>query len=90
MNYYDDRHLQQAITPFIIENIKKQLTYGFTTDRCICIGGEKNFKFLTALNKEHRFFEEIIPLPHPRFFLQYRRKQKELYLQQYLAVLKRK
>ena len=36
MNYYDDRHLQQAITPFIIENIKKQLTYGFKTDRCIC------------------------------------------------------
>jgi len=90
VNYYDDRHLQQAITPFIIANIKKQLTYGFTTDRCICIGGEKNFKFLAALNKEHRFFEEIIPLPHPRFILQYRRKQKELYLQQYLAVLKKK
>ena len=90
MNYYDDRHLQQAITPFIIENIKKQLSYGFKTDRCICIGGEKNFKFLTALNKEYYFFEEIIPLPHPRFILQYRRKQKDSFVQQYLDALKRK
>jgi hypothetical protein len=87
MNYYDDRQLQQAITPFIIANIKKQLTYGFKTDFCICIGGEKNFKFLSTLNKEHKFFEEIIPLPHPRFILQYRRKQKDSYIQQYLAAL---
>jgi hypothetical protein len=90
MNYYDDRQLQQAITPFIVENIKKQLTFGFKTDRCICIGGEKNFKFLAALNKEYSFFKEIIPLSHPRFILQYRRKQKDSYIQQYLAALQGK
>jgi len=89
LNYYDDPQLQQAITPFIIENIQKQLSYGFKTDRCICIGGAKNFKFLVALNKEYRFFDEIIPLPHPRFILQYRRKQKDLYVRQYLETLSR-
>jgi hypothetical protein len=84
MNYYDDRKLQEAIRPFVIENMQKQIAMGFKKDRCICIGGEKNFKFLSALNKEYNFFEEIIPLPHPRFILQYRRKQKDAYIQQYL------
>ena len=90
LNYYDDSQLQEAITPFIIENIKKQLSFGFKTDRCICIGGEKNFKFLSALNKEYGFFKNIIPLPHPRFILQYRRKQKELFVGQYMEALKEK
>ena len=89
MNYYDDRKLQESLTPFIMDNIKKQISFGFKTDRCICIGGEKNFKFLSGLNKEYHFFEEIIPLPHPRFILQYRRKQKDLYVQQYLKALRR-
>lgn len=88
MNYYDDKKLQEAITPFVIDNINKQLSFGFTTDRCICVGGEKNFKFLAALNKEHHFFKEIIPLAHPRFILQYRRKQKDQFIQQYMDALK--
>ncbi|HEY6435617.1 MAG TPA: uracil-DNA glycosylase family protein [Ignavibacteriaceae bacterium] len=88
MNYYDDKKLQQALAPFIIENIKKQLGFGFRQDRCICIGGEKNFKFFNSLNQEYRFFKEIVPLPHPRFILQYRRKQKESYILQYLDALR--
>jgi hypothetical protein len=87
LNYYDDRQLQEAITPFIIDNIQKQLDIGFKTDRCICIGGEKNFKFFSALNTKHHFFGEIIPLPHPRFILQYRRKQKDQFVEQYLDAL---
>jgi Domain of unknown function (DUF4918) len=87
MNYYDDKKLQQAITPFVLENIQKQLAFGFKRDRCICIGGEKNFKFFQTLNKEHGFFKTIIPLPHPRFILQYRRKQKESYIRQYMETL---
>ncbi|HET6996237.1 MAG TPA: uracil-DNA glycosylase family protein [Chitinophagaceae bacterium] len=88
INYYDEKGLQQAVTPFILEQLQKQLSFEFLTDRCICIGGEKNFKFLTSLNKEHKFFKTIIPLPHPRFILQYRRKQKEKYLQEYLEALR--
>lgn len=87
INYYDDKQLQTRITPFIVSNIKKQLSFGFKTDQCICIGGEKNYKFLSMLNDEHGFFEKIIPLAHPRFILQYRRKQKETFIQQYLEAL---
>jgi len=88
LNYYDDKILQQSLVPFIAGNIKKLLSYGFKTDRCICIGGEKNFKFLASLNKDHHFFKEVVPLPHPRFILQYRRKQKDDYISQYLETLR--
>ena len=88
LNYYDDRKLQHRVTPFITESIQKQLSLGFQTDYCICIGGDKNLKFFSALNKGNKFFEEIIPLPHPRFIMQYRRKQKEKYIDQYLSTLR--
>jgi hypothetical protein len=89
LNYYDDKNLQEAITPFIISSIQKQIAMGFKTDFCICIGGDKNLKFLSAINEEHKFFNEIVPLPHPRFIMQYRRKQKEKYIQQYLLAFGR-
>lgn len=88
VNYYDDNKLMNALTPFIIASIQKQISFDFKTDRCICIGGEKNFKFLSALNKEYHFFDSIVPLPHPRFILQYRRKKKEDYIHQYLSALR--
>lgn len=88
INYYDDKKLQKSVTPFIIECINKQVAMGFSSQRCLCIGGEKNFKFLSGLNNEHRWFKEIIPLPHPRFILQYRRRQKDKYIHQYLEALR--
>lgn len=87
INYYDDKSLQKAVTPFIVETIQKQLSMGLASDVCFCIGGEKNYKFLTALNQSHKFFQKIIPLAHPRFIMQYRRKKMEEYIRQYLDVL---
>ena len=89
LNYYEDKKLQTVATPFIINSIQKQISLGFKTDFCICIGGDKNLKFFSALNQEYEFFEEIVPLPHPRFIMQYRRKQRENYIQQYLLALRR-
>ena len=88
INYYDDKKLMKAVTPFIIDCINKQVAIGFSTDKCLCIGGEKNFRFLSGLNNEYKWFKEIIPLPHPRFILQYRRKQKDQYIHQYLSALR--
>ena len=89
LNYYDDKKLQTIATPFIINSIQKQISLGFKTDFCICIGGDKNLKFFSALNQEYEFFDEIVPLPHPRFIMQYRRKKKESYVHQYLLALRR-
>ncbi len=87
INYYDDKKLQLAVTPFITETIRQQLKMGFVRETCFCIGGEKNFKFLTALNEQYDFFQKIIPLPHPRFIMQYRRKTKQEYIKLYLDFL---
>jgi hypothetical protein len=76
-----------ALEPFIIKSIGQQLRIFRPSQQCICIGGEKNFKYFVELNKKLQFFKEIIPLPHPRFIMQYRRKQKETYLLQYLSAL---
>ncbi len=84
INYYDDKKLQQAVTPFIVETIQSQLQMGFETTTCICIGGEKNYKFLSTLNEQHDFFQNIVPLPHPRFIMQYRRKRKQEYVEEWL------
>ena len=88
INYYDDKKLQDAVTPFIVDCINRQVSIGFNTDKCICIGGEKNFRFLSSLNNEYKWFNEIMPLPHPRFILQYRRKQKDKYIHQYLSAMR--
>lgn len=87
LNYYDDKGLLNAVTPFIVESISRQISSGFKTDKAFCIGGDKNLKFFSALNNQQHFFKEIVPLPHPRFIMQYRRKQKDKYIHQYLSAL---
>lgn len=87
INYYDDKELLKTVEPFIVQNIQKLLSFHARRNVCLCIGGEKNFKYLTGLNNRFHFFKSIIPLPHPRFILQYRRKEKETYVQQYLNAL---
>lgn len=87
INYYDDARLQKAVTPFIVQTLEEQLKMGFRTDTCYCIGGEKNYKFLAALNEKNKFFDNIVPLAHPRFIMQYRRKRIQEYLDIYLNAL---
>lgn len=88
LNYYDDAVLLETVTPFIIRTLKQQIAMGFKTDFCLCIGGEKNYRFLTTLNKKYHWFQNIIPLPHPRFIMQYRRRHLAVYIQQYLDALR--
>lgn len=87
INYYDDKKLMAVVTPFITDSIQKQVDMGFETDYCLCVGGEKNYTFFRRLNEQKGWFQKIIPLPHPRFILQYRRRQKEKYIHQYLEAL---
>jgi hypothetical protein len=83
-NYYDSRELLSAVYDFILENIRAQLSFGADTRVCFCLGKGKNEKFLKKLNDEHGFFDEIVPLEHPRFIMQYKSSSKDLYIQKYL------
>jgi hypothetical protein len=64
-----------------------QLTFGIRRSVCFCLGEGENFKFLSRLNGELKFFEKIIPLAHPRFIMQYRRKKVLDYVRDYLEKL---
>jgi hypothetical protein len=87
INYYDIPALQKAVTPFIIESINKMLDLGLTRDKCFCIGEGKNFVFLGVQNKKYGWFKEVVPLPHPRFIMQYRRKRVADFVNIYLRAL---
>ena len=90
LNYYDHKLLLKAIEPFIIENLTELFSFNVNREICICIGGEKNFKYLSSLNNRYNWFQEIVSLPHPRFIMQYNRKFLDDYINRYLNVLKRK
>lgn len=87
LNYYDQKDLQEAVYDFAVQSLKKQLTFGINRNVAFCLGEGQNFKFLSKLNAEHQFFNKIVPLPHPRFIMQYRRKQLGEYLMVYLRTL---
>jgi hypothetical protein len=75
LNYYDLKPLPEAVKNFCASSIEKQVNMGLNRKRCYCLGEGQNFRFLHQLNQSYGFFEEIIPLPHPRFIMQYRRKR---------------
>lgn len=87
LNYYDIRELQQAVEPFMLQCIREQLDFGVNRARCYCLGEGKNFDYLSAINKKYNFFGEVIPLSHPRFIMQYKRKSVAVYIQDYLRKL---
>lgn len=84
-NYYDDKKLEKAVLPHIIDNINTQLAFGSRTDFAICLGEGKNYKFLKALNEKHGWFGEVIPLSHPRYVMQYKRKFLTEYLERFVG-----
>lgn len=87
INYYDDKVLEKAVTPFIISSINKQLDFGLDRSKIFVLGTGKNFKFLDKLNKKEKFTEQLIPLEHPRFVMQYRAKRKQEFIEKYLRLL---
>ena len=86
-NYYDNRMLQNSLTDFIVACMHTQLQFGATREVAYCVGEGTNYVFLKTLNDQHHFFKTIIPLPHPRFIMQYRRRQVDEYVKMYVRAL---
>jgi hypothetical protein len=89
LNYYDDKELIKASEPFIIDCIHRQLATIPTFSTCFCMGEGENYKYFSRLNAKHQFFSEIIPLPHPRWVMQYRRRRIAEYVALYLERFKK-
>lgn len=88
INYYDDKELLKDTLPFIKETLKIQYDITGNQKFCGCIGQGTNYKFLRELNMEMKLFKQIIPLPHPRWVMQYRRKELDKYINKYSENLK--
>lgn len=89
LNYYDDKELLRDSEPFIIDCINRQLKMIKTTrDICFCLGEGTNYKLFQKLNNKHGFFKQIVPLPHPRWVMQYRRKRMDEFVELYVNKLK--
>ena len=89
INYYDDKDLLKSTRDFTITTLRKQMNFGAHSKVAICLGEGKNYNYLTKLNDELKLFEEIYPLAHPRFILQYKRKKLDEYIEQYLATFEK-
>lgn len=86
-NYYENKRLKTALTPFIIDSIRKQLEFNIDASVCYCIGSGENYAFLAKINEEYHFFDQIIPLEHPRFITQYNADKKDYFMDKYLKAL---
>jgi hypothetical protein len=87
LNYYDDPVLTRAVTPFITHAIEQQIALGGRRDRAIVLGLGDNARFLQQLNERHGFFGRIDALEHPRWIMQYRRRQLDRYVAKYEEAL---
>ncbi|MBC7893367.1 MAG: DUF4918 family protein [Sphingobacteriaceae bacterium] len=85
-NYYDDRATTEALWPVITESLRQQLQFGADRWVAVCLG-RKNERDLRRLNDEQGFFDRIVTLDHPRYILQYRSKDVELFAEKYIQTL---
>ncbi len=86
-NFYDDASVMKACEPFIVKCIAAQLEFGAKRKTAIALGTGKLYDVFSRLNDAHHFFESIMPIEHPRFIMQYRRKQIEGFVEKYIATL---
>ncbi len=84
-NFYDSKELLEKVTPFIIHTLQEQIALG-TYDVAILLGTGKNQQLFSQLNEKHHFFKKVFVLEHPRFIMQYKRKEVDHYLEKYIAL----
>lgn len=89
INFYDDRAFTQALLPTLVTWIKQQISFGLRTDVCIVLGTGMLRTVMEQHLRPHLPFQEVIYLEHPRFIMQYRRKQMSAYVDRYVETLLR-
>ena len=88
LNYYDDKELLRDVEPFVLKCIRHQLDTMPSYPICYCLGEGTNFKYFNRVNEKHGFFRQIVPLPHPRWVMQYRRKRVVEFVELYVSRLR--
>jgi hypothetical protein len=87
LNYYDDKALEKAVTPFVENWLRKLVACGMRSHTVLCIGTGKNAAYLSKLNERMELFERIITLEHPRYVIQYKARSVNSYIDKYLKAM---
>jgi hypothetical protein len=87
LNYYDDKALEHAVTPFVEGWLRTLVDTGMRRDVALCIGTGKNAAYFTKLNERLGLFQRILTLEHPRYVMQYKARQLDHYIDRYLQAL---
>ena len=87
LNYYDNKTLQDTWEGFMVNNLKKQLSFGCSSKKAFVLGRGKNFQYMQRLNEDNRLFDTLVELPHPRWVMQYRLKRIDEFLSEYITKL---
>lgn len=83
-NYYDDRTLYEMVEDYMIESMHQHIDLGLACDE-VFVMGKKNSDYIKRLNKKAQLFDKITVLEHPRYVQQYKSKEKQFYIDKYLA-----
>lgn len=87
INYYELKDWKNYMLDQVVKEIEAHMDWPINRKVAISIGAGENLKVLTQLNEKHGWFEEVKALPHPRWVMQYRRKRKQEFLEEYVRVL---
>jgi hypothetical protein len=86
-NYYDAPALTKSLWPDMQRSLRQQVAdLGLRTDVAVSLG-KRNGIFFNRLNDELGLFKKIIVLDHPRYLMQYHRRDLAANVARYVAVL---
>ncbi|HEX5001956.1 MAG TPA: uracil-DNA glycosylase family protein [Bacteroidia bacterium] len=85
-NYYDEPDLLKKVTGFIQNAFRFHSELNVTRDAVISLGKE-NGEFVSVMNEKLKLFKKVIVLEHPRYIMQYKRKQMKGYCDKYIRII---
>ena len=86
-NYYDSPALIKTLWPDLQRSLRQQVAdFGLRRDVAVSLG-RRNGEFLTKLNKELGLFDKVVVLDHPRYLMQYRRRDIDANVAKYVETL---
>ncbi len=87
INYYELKGDLAALDEWMVAAMKDQISAGGDRRVAFSMGQGANFKYLQRMNNRHNFFDRIEALPHPRWIMQYKRRQLEEFIRLYIDKL---
>lgn len=87
INYYDLKSLEAATKDFTYRTISEQYEITGKLRTSVSIGQGKNLKCLSSINKDLNLFDSIEKLGHPRWVMQYKRKELDKHINSYIELL---